>query len=58
MGMMQATHTHRRHAQETCLDTKRMLSDATQWGDHKKISYVYVRKDEGEAGEMITNIVH
>ena len=40
------------------MDTKRMLSDATQWGDHKKISYVYVRKDEREAGEMITNIVH
>ena len=45
MGMIQATHTNRRHAQKKWLGTKRMLCDATQWRYHKKI-HTYGGKDE------------
>ena len=41
MVMIQTTHIYWRHPQEQCLATKRMLRDATQWGDHKTISHVY-----------------
>ena len=46
MVMIQGTHVHRRNAQEKCLGTKRMLSGATQWGEHKRTGHDYVRKDE------------
>ena len=58
MGMIQATHTHRRYPQEQCLGTKRILRDAKQWGHHKTIRQAYTRKDKRETGEIIRNILN
>ena len=57
MFIIQATHTRRRYSQEQCLDTKIMLHDATQWGDHKTIRRVYGRNYEREAREIIRDKV-
>ena len=46
MCMIQATLTHKIHAQEQYVDTRIRLLNATQWGVYKKIRHTNGRKYE------------